>query len=109
MNTVTYDQVIAMNPCWCETDKGRHRLKRYADRLGGKIDDQQLAAAQAAARGVARAVTWAAAESAAEAAAWAAGRAAAWDAAKAAARGATGEAERAWQITDLTNMLQEAD
>lgn len=36
MNTVTYEQVLAMHPCWCSTDNGRRRLKRYADRLGGK-------------------------------------------------------------------------
>lgn len=34
---------------------------------------------------------------------------AAWNATRAAAQAAEGEAERAWQITDLTNMLQEAD
>lgn len=25
-----------MAPCWCSTGKGRRRLKRYADKLGGK-------------------------------------------------------------------------
>ena len=28
MNTVTYDQVIAMRPCWLNSDKGRRRLKK---------------------------------------------------------------------------------
>ena len=36
MKAVTYEQVLAMAPCWCSTEKGRRRLKRYADKLGGK-------------------------------------------------------------------------
>lgn len=36
MKEVTYEQVLAMDPCWCSTEKGRRRLKRYADKLGGK-------------------------------------------------------------------------
>ena len=36
MKAVTYEQVLAMSPCWCSTGKGRRRLKRYADKLGGK-------------------------------------------------------------------------
>lgn len=36
MKTVTYEQVIAMNPSWLETKNGGQRLKRYAERLGGK-------------------------------------------------------------------------
>lgn len=36
LNTVTYEQVLDMHPCWLGTPAGRRRLKRYADRLGGK-------------------------------------------------------------------------
>lgn len=36
LKTVTYEQVLAMKPCWLTTPAGRRRLKRYADRLGGK-------------------------------------------------------------------------
>lgn len=36
LKTVTYEQALAMHPCWLDTQAGRRRLKRYADRLGGK-------------------------------------------------------------------------
>ncbi|WP_418972639.1 hypothetical protein [Allofournierella sp.] len=36
LNTVTYEQVLDMHPCWLGTPAGRRRLKRYTDRLGGK-------------------------------------------------------------------------
>nr|DAE50964.1 MAG TPA: hypothetical protein [Caudoviricetes sp.] len=36
LNTVTYEQVLDMGPCWLGTPAGRRRLKRYSDRLGGK-------------------------------------------------------------------------
>lgn len=36
LNTVTYEQVLDMHPCWLETEEGCRRLKRYSDRLGGK-------------------------------------------------------------------------
>lgn len=36
LKTVTYEQALAMHPCWLDTQAGRRRLKRYSDRLGGK-------------------------------------------------------------------------
>lgn len=36
LKTVTYEQVLDMHPCWLDTPTGCRRLKRYADRLGGK-------------------------------------------------------------------------
>ncbi|PWL71025.1 MAG: hypothetical protein DBY27_03105, partial [Clostridiaceae bacterium] len=36
MKTVTYEQVLAMEPCWLYTAQGRRRLKRYMARLGGE-------------------------------------------------------------------------
>ena len=84
--------------------------------LRGEATDEELAAAQDAAR-AARHATWAAAEAAAldsaEAAAWAAARYAAREAARAAARravlAAAKDAENQWQIDELQKMLNEQE
>jgi len=83
-------------------------IQAKRDWLDGKISDNDLAAARAAAWDAA----WAAARAATWAAAWAAARAATWDAAwaaaRAAARAATLDATRATQNDKLEQMVFEA-